>query len=450
LGSCEQTKHNPASQNERGSEASHPEQVRFSGSHSGTGRVYEVLPGPAPLDPSQKLTPFSDKLHFTTGTYSYTVQDNTPDDAVSSTDAVPAVEVRFTGNDGRKYLIDNIKPIHKALGTGEHTYFGGVGLNKVIHGNTGVGTPLEPKLLAYIAFWGTADLKDASTGQVVAADRMVHIMSTTKVRDKNLRMITSATVDSTDHDIHMVETHVILPPMNMKGEKDPIPGTDHGFIHMMFEQVVLDQPSRDPNLVYEVLPGPAALDSTKAPTAFSNRVAYAGGSYRYTVQDLTADDSPESKDEVTNLAVRFERLDGSVFVLDNIRLIHKDPSVGPYTYFGGVGFDKTIHGNTGIGTPLEPKLLAYVAMWGKANLKDGNGNILTRDHLVHIMTTSRVRTADLKMITASATDETDHSPDQIETHIIIPPMGVEGNKDPVMGTGQGFLHLMFEKVSLKK
>lgn len=66
------------------------------------------------------------------------------------------------------------------------------------------------------------------------------------------------------------------------------------------------------------------------------------------------------------------------------------------------------------------------------------------------MTISRVRTADLKMVTASATDETDHSPDQIETYIIIPPMGVEGNKDPVMGTGHGFLHLMFEQVSLEK
>ncbi len=38
----------------------------------------------------------------------------------------------------------------------------------------------------------------------------------------------------------------------------------------------------------------------------------------------------------------------------------------------------------------------------------------------------------------------------METHIIILPINVEGQKDPVMGTGHGFLHLMFEKVSLQK
>ncbi len=437
--------------NERSSEASHPEQVTFSSSHSSdTGKIYEVLPGPAALDMSQSPTPFSNNIKFTTGSYSYTVVDKTPQDSKDSKDEVTNVHIIFTGNNGRKYLIDHIDVIHKAEGSGEHTFFGGVGLNKVIHGNTGVGTNLEPKLLAYIALWGTTDLKDAATGKVIAAHRLIHIMTTTKTRDANYHLITSRDIDSTDHDIHNISTHIILAPMNMKGEKDAIPGTDHGFLHMMFQNVKMGDASRNPNLVYEVLPGPSAIIPSRNPTPFSNRVAWAAGSYNYTVKDATADDAENSRDEVKNFSLTFKRMDGKVFTIDNIQLIHKAKGTGQYTYFGGVGFDKVIHGNTGIGTNMEPKLLAYVALWGTADLKNGKGVIISAHHLIHVMTTTRVRTGNLTLITDTLQDKTDHSPDMIETHIIIPPMNMDGQKDPVMGTGHGFLHLMFEKVKLEK
>lgn len=45
-------------------------------------------------------------------------------------------------------------------------------------------------------------------------------------------------------------------------------------------------------------------------------------------------------------------------------------------------------------------------------------------------------------------DVTDHSDGQIETHIILPPLDMDGNMSPVAGTGHGFLHLMYENVSL--
>ena len=35
------------------------------------------------------------------------------------------------------------------------------------------------------------------------------------------------------------ETHVILPPLDMAGDMSPIPGTRHGFLHLMFEKVGL-------------------------------------------------------------------------------------------------------------------------------------------------------------------------------------------------------------------
>lgn len=436
---------------ERSSRASHPEQVNFSSSQSSdTGKVYEVLPGPAALDMSQSPTPFSNNIKFTEGSYSYTVVDGTPQDSKNSKDAVTNVHILFKGNNGQQYLIDHINAIHKEEGSGPHTFFGGVGKNKVIHGNTGVGTNLEPKLLAYIALWGVADLKDAVTGKVIAANRVIHIMSTTKTRDASYHLITSRDIDSTDHDIHMISTHIILAPMDKNGNKDPIPGTDHGFLHMMFQNVILGDASRNPNLVYEILPGPSAIIPAMSPTPFSNRVAWAAGSYYYTVKDATAGDTESSNDEMKNFSLTFERMDGTVFTIDNIKLIHKAKGSALYTYFGGVGFDKIIHGNTGIGTNMEPKLLAYTAMWGTADLKNGNGGVISANHLIHVMTTGRVRTKDLYLITDTLHDQSDHSPDMIETHIIIPPMNVEGQKDPVMGTGHGFLHLMFERVSLQK
>ncbi len=436
---------------ERSSAASHLEQVRFTSSHSSdTGAVYEVLPGPAAIDASQSPTPFSNNTKFTSGAYSYKVVDVTPGDALNSGDEVTNVHIVFTGNNGRQYLIDQIKATHKAAGSGEHSFFGGVGLNKIIHGNTGIGTRLEPKLLAYIALWGTTDLKDAATGQVIAANRMIHIMSTSNTRDANLHLITSSDIDSTDHDIHKIATHIILPPMNSKGEKDPIPGTAHGFLHMMFESVVMGDASRDPNLVYEILPGPSAIFPARSPTPFSNRVAFGAGAYSYNVKDASADDAENSADVMKLFSLQFERMDGSRFTIDNIRLIHKSKGTGAHTYFGGVGFDEVIHGNTGVGTNMEPKLFAYVAAWGTADIKNGSGQTIAANHLIHVMTTTRVRTRNLYLITDTLADKSDHSPDMMETHIIIPPMDRNDQKDPVMGTGHGFLHLMFENVKLEK
>lgn len=70
--------------------------------------------------------------------------------------------------------------------------------------------------------------------------------------------------------------------------------------------------------------------------------------------------------------------------------------------------------------------------------------------MIHVMTSSRVRTDNLELITATETDQTDHSLDKVETHIILPPTDLDGNMSPVPDSGHGFLHLMFEEVALKR
>lgn len=204
------------------------------------GIVYEVLPGPAVLDSTKEKTPFSNNINKTSGEYNYSVTDISNIDSPTSKDSVSSINIRFKTNDGKDYLIENIKVAHKEEGSGEHTYFGGVGLNQIIHGNTMVGTNLEPKLFAYIALWGVTDLKDANSGEVVAKNRKIHIMTTNKVRTKDLKLMKETDLENLD--ISQAETHIILPPVNLEGNKSPIPRTDHGFIHLMFENVELSDP----------------------------------------------------------------------------------------------------------------------------------------------------------------------------------------------------------------
>ncbi len=423
--------------------------LKFSGSsNSSAGKVYEILPGQAVINPAMNPTPFSNKIKMTTGTYNLMVADKVDTDSPNSTDAVSSVNIEFTANNGKRFKIDKINIIHKPAGAGDHTFFGGVGLNKMMHGNTGIGTGLMPKMLAYITLWGLVDLKDAATGKVVASNRIVHIMVGSRVRTKDMKLITNVDTDKSNHNTWMAETHVILIPLDMAGNKSPVPGTDHGFIHMMWENVNLTDATRDWKQAYEILPGPAAINEAMSPTPFSNNVAFGSGSYTFEAVDNTPEDAKTSKDLVKNVSIKYQRPNGEMFVIDNIKIIHKASGTGDHSYFGGVGFNKEMHGNTGIGTGLMPKMLAYVTLWGTADLKDGSGNILASDRLIHIMVASRARTADLKLITDVDTDATDHSKNEYETHIILPPLDINGNKSPVPGTGHGFLHLMFENVSL--
>jgi hypothetical protein len=395
-------------------------------------------------------TPFSNKTLITDGSYQFKVADLTPEDSEDSRDAVKSVNIQFTGSDGTAYLIDEIKVIHKPLGAGDHTFFGGVGLNKLMHGNTGIGTPLMPKLFSYITLWGKTDLKNAATGEVIASNRIIHIMTSTNVRDENLDLITSVKEDASDYNIKNAQTHIILPPQDMQGNMNPVPGTAHGFLHMMFENVKLSGGERDWKLAYEVLPGPAAINPEMSPTPFSNRIGIGAGFYKLHVRDLTVEDSENSKDAVLQFNLTYKRQNGETFTIGNINVIHKQEGSGDHTFFGGVGQNKVMHGNTGIGNGFMPKLTSYITLWGTADLKDGNGNLLAENRMIHIMVSGKVRDENLNLITSVDEDLSDLSPDKIETHVILPPQDLDGNKSPVPGTGHGFLHLMFESVDLKR
>lgn len=435
----------------RSSSASYPELVTFTSSqNSVSGLVYEVMPGPAVLNPMMDPTPFSDSTIAITGSYSFTVADIDSEDSPFSQDSVVSANIVFTANNGQKLKIDQINIIHKPADMGDHTFFGGVGLNKMMHGNTMVGTDLMPKMLSYITLWGLCDLKDFETDTVVAAMRIIHVMTSTRVRDDSLHLDTNVVMDASNHHIYKAETHIILPPLDMEGNMSPVPGTDHGFLHIMFEDVELGNASRDWTLVYEILPGPAVLMPIMNPTPFSNNIAIGGGSYSLDVVDRDSVDSMNSRDSVNSFNLNFKRADGTDFMIDNIMIIHKPENMGDHTFYGGVGFNKLMHGNTMVGTNMMPKLESYITLWGLCDLKDGSGNVLASGRIIHIMAASRVRNESLALDTNTVIDNSDHSLSMVETHIILPPLDMEGNMDPVPGTGHGFLHLMFEKVVLSE
>ncbi len=431
------------------SSADYSDQLFFTGSkNSESGKIYEVLPGPAAINPAMSPTPFSNGIKMTDGMYEIKVEDNVDADSPNSTDAVSSVKIEFTANNGKKFKIDGINIIHKPDGMGDHTFYGGVGLNKMMHGNTGIGVGLMPKMLAYITLWGMTDLKDAETGEVVASNRIVHIMVASKVRNEKMELMTEVETDKSDHDTWMAETHVILIPQDKDGNPSPVPGTDHGFIHMMWENVELTDANREWKQVYEILPGPAAVNAAMSPTPFSNKVAFGSGSYSFSAMDKTPEDSETSEDIVENVDIKYQRPNGEMFMIDEIKIIHKADGTGDHSFFGGVGLNKEMHGNTGIGNGLMPKMLSYITFWGMTDLKDGDGNVIAANRLIHVMVSSRARTSDLKLLTDVENDVTDRSADQYETHIILPPLDTEGNKSMVPGTGHGFLHLMFENVAL--
>lgn len=443
---------------------SYPNMVTFSSSQSSTsGLVYEVMPGPSVVNLDTAICPamgpFSDVKDFgVTGSYSLTVFDISDVDSMGSQDSVQ-VFIDFTTNNGLRIKIDKINIMHVDSMMAMFPMGGGVELNAVEHGNTMDGTNCMPLLMSYISLYGTCDLKEFTTDTIIASNRLIHIMVSTNARDANLNLITSTTIDSTDYNVRNVHTHIILPPKDPMGNMSPIPGVDHMFLHLMFEEVILSNASKDWTQTYEVLPGPAIINPAMDPTPFSNNIGIASASYTLEVWDADSTDSMTSQDSVIDFTLRFERPNGQVFTIDGIDVIHKpsDTAMTGYSFHGGVCLDCPMHGNTGTGTNLFPKTMAHIGLWGMCDLKDGSGNVIAANRIIHVMVTGRVRnggipsfsTADsvLYLDTNVVNDASNYA--LVQTHIILPPTDPMGNMyPPVPEIGHGFLHMMFEYCNL--
>lgn len=165
------------------------------------------------------------------GKLNITLTDATATDAANSKDKVK-FDARWQDADGNVYEVR----CHEVLPHGAlkgHPTFGGVVLNHLMHGSSRIGTPLEPTLFCYAAFWGTGDV--LKNGKIEDAGRLVHGMLTESVRGKNYQLDFDHQVDPTN-----LVFHLIVPPMR-NGKPDAVTtgftlknGKPLPFWHVMF------------------------------------------------------------------------------------------------------------------------------------------------------------------------------------------------------------------------
>jgi len=201
---------------------------------TGGGPVFQMLPSPAvfrdqvpekmrgklPQDP----TPFGNQVARISGTIHVEATDRSDEllpDAPYTTDSA-AVEAEFITEDSAHWKIIQTG-VAARLKDGSPKLFAGVGIDQIVHGETGKENPLMPKMKAALTMWGFADVyKD---GKRIKTDALLHIMVTSRARSLDKGQYGS--YDVTNQPIE--EIHLFLNP----GNKLPAPG---GFLHVNWEK----------------------------------------------------------------------------------------------------------------------------------------------------------------------------------------------------------------------
>jgi hypothetical protein len=175
---------------------------------------------------------FSNNIKMTTGSFNMQVRDLTAKDGKGSKDEI-LMEAEFLGPKGRTFRVVVNKVIPKGP---DHPFFGGVGTDVLMHGGTGIGTPLVAQEFSYITAWALGDMY--IDGELVDKARVVHIMVSERTRDDDFKL--GFGVANPDQ----LEIHLAMPPA--KGSPtgpvaSPVPtgvmlpnGKEQPFIHVNF------------------------------------------------------------------------------------------------------------------------------------------------------------------------------------------------------------------------
>jgi len=189
------------------------------------------------------LTPFGNKhIVLPNGRLKISAVDATATDAATTKDKVKMV-ASWQDKKGNTY---QVKCCAKMAAHGlEYPTFGGVVTNVIMHGFTGIGTPLMPSEFAYFAFWGFGEID--MNGKVLDKPRLIHGMLTEYVRKQGYAL-------GWDRDVTPTRTqfHLMVPPVkpDMKNgvfRKAPVKtgfvlpnGKQLPFWHVMFETLNVD------------------------------------------------------------------------------------------------------------------------------------------------------------------------------------------------------------------
>lgn len=162
-------------------------------------------------------TPFSDKFGSVAGSVDMTLVDATAIDGATTKDTID-FQTDFTDPKGEHHYTVTVKqPLaHGFL----YPFFGGVATNVLLHGNSGVGTPLMPTEFTYAAFWGVGQVY--RDGQLVNDHQLVHAMLTEPVRGDGYALMKEGTVPATNASPRAMTLHLLVAPYKVTGGNPPI------------------------------------------------------------------------------------------------------------------------------------------------------------------------------------------------------------------------------------
>lgn len=202
-------------------------------------------------------TPFSNRARIIEGHFETVMRDvvrEDPPGPPAKTPDTATFEAEFTDPAGNAYrvVLDHVvKPPFPGYQTR-----GGVFTEGFLHGTTGTGTPLMPRQYTYGAWWGLGELY--INGEKVDDHRVMHLMTTEVVRDKDYNLVFSKDLPLGPGERHIRDqehhTHLMMPPVRGVPGKgpvfDPVPtafelpnGKKQPFLHIMFEQDTFDKRS---------------------------------------------------------------------------------------------------------------------------------------------------------------------------------------------------------------
>jgi hypothetical protein len=175
---------------------------------------------------------FSNNIAMTTGSFKMQVRDVTAKDTPDSLDEVD-MDASFVSPTGQTIRIT----MKKVVPVGpDHPFFGGVGTDVLMHGATGIGTPLVAEEFSYITVWGMGTMY--VDGEMVDENRMIHIMVSERTRDDNFK-VGFGVANPDELEIHLAMAPFKGAPGGMT--PSPVPtgvtlpnGKDQPFIHVNF------------------------------------------------------------------------------------------------------------------------------------------------------------------------------------------------------------------------
>jgi hypothetical protein len=162
---------------------------------------------------------------------------------------------------------------------------------------------------------------------------------------------------------------------------------------------------------------------------WGQEVDSATGVLRLSVADNTWHEDPESEDVLNECVARVSvPKEGAEYYVKLTRLI---PVGERRPTMGGVLLNQRMFGNTGIGGPgMFPKLKAYVAVWGYANVVK-NKKVIARDRRALVWVGEGARNESGKWL---------YEPDKarVAAHLVV--FGSLGGGSRLEGAPNGFLH----------